>query len=57
MIINNEEYSELKDLILQTYFMARDCGAMFMMENLDRAMEILQKEERKQSIRKNKFKK
>ena len=57
MIINNASYLELKKLILDTYFMARDCDAFFMMENLDRAMEILQKQERKESIRKNKFKK
>lgn len=57
MIINNEAYSELKKLILNTYFMARDCDAFFMMENLDRAMEILQNEERKESIRKSKLSK
>lgn len=57
MIINNVSYMEVKKLILDTYFMARDCEAFFIMENLDKVMEILQSEERKESIRKNKFNK
>ena len=57
MIISNNDYDNIKKLILDAYFMARDCDAFFIMENLDIAMSILQSAERKESIKKQKYNK
>jgi len=53
MILKNSDYAKIKELVLDTYFMARDCDAGFMMDNLDKIMDIFEEQERRDAIRKS----